>query len=257
MTKTPGNESAEISVLEIYQSVVEFCILGTSPMIMNRMSEKAKRELLLPKGRKSTAERAQNLKHSPLKEYRASAYKVSDDAAPARLCFHATGFKGAMASAALDLPGARKSEIGRLCWMEGFNIPIYGTPRLLMSVVKSADPNRTPDIRTRAILPEWACRLAVRFVRPRLTEQTVANLMAAAGVIVGVGDFRQEKGKGSFGQFALVGEDNADFQRIVKEQGRKAQDAALENPIPHDQDSEELLSWFSAEVVKLGRKEAA
>ena len=249
----------EISVLEIQQGVVEFCILGTSPLIMNRMSEKAKRELLLPKGRKTTAERAQSLKHNPVEEYRASVYRDASSEAPTRLSFPATGFKGAMMTAALDLPGARKSEIGRLVWTEGYSIGIYGVPRLFMSAVRSADMNRTPDIRTRAILPEWACRVRVRFVRPRLREQTVANLLAAAGITVGVGDFRQEKGKGNFGQFGLVGADDADFARIVAAGGAAAQDAALANPVPHDEESEELLAWFSAEVTRLhgNRKEAA
>ena len=249
----------EISVLEIQQGVVEFCILGASPLIMNRMSEKAKRELLMPKGRKTTAERAQSLKHEPISEHRASVYRDSDPGALTRLSFPATGFKGAMMTAALDLPGARKSEIGRLVWTEGYSIGIYGVPRLLMSAVRSADMNRTPDIRTRAILPEWACRVRIRFVRPRLREQTVANLLAAAGITVGVGDFRQEKGKGNFGQFGLASADDADFVRIVAQGGAAAQDEALANPLPHDEESEELLSWFSAEVTRLhgNRKEAA
>ena len=38
-----------------------------------------------------------------------------------------------------------------------------------------------------------------------------------------------------------------------------AQDAALADPVPYDADTEELLSWFSAEVVRLHgtKKEAA
>ena len=64
MAKAP--DSGEISVLKIQQGVVEFCLLGTSPLIFNRMAEKAKRELLMPKGRKTAADRAQSLKHQPV-----------------------------------------------------------------------------------------------------------------------------------------------------------------------------------------------
>ena len=254
-----ASTDGEISVLKIQQGVVEFCLLGSSPLIFNRMAEKAKRELLMPKGRKTAADRAQSLKHVPMDEYRASVYRTVGDSEPTRLVFPSPGFKGAMATAALDLPGAKKSEIGRLSYVEGLSVNVFGVPQIFMSVVRSADMNKTPDIRTRAILPEWACRIRVRFVMPRLREQTVANLLAAAGVTVGVGDFRQEKGKGSFGQFALVNADDPAFQRIVAEQGREAQDAALVDPVPYDADTEELLSWFSAEVVRLHgtKKEAA
>jgi hypothetical protein len=253
----PQKPDAEISVLEITQSDIEFCVLGTSPLIFNRMSEKAKRELLLPKGRKTKADRSQSLKHEPVEEFRASVYRRIDDGGPTRLVFPSTAFKGAMAAAALDLPGARKSEIGRLVYVVGDKVDIYGVPKLLMSVVRSADPNKTPDIRTRAIVAEWACRVRVRFVMPRLREQTVANLLAASGVTVGVGDFRQEKGKGSYGQFSLVGAEDADFARIVAAGGREAQDDGLARPEPYDLETEELLSWFGAEIVQLTGKKAA
>lgn len=245
-------EDAEISVLKIEQGVVEFCILGTSPLIMHRMAQKARGELLLPKGRKDAATRAATLKHNPVEEYRDAAHSFSDrDAGETRLFVPAPAFKGAIAAAALDMPGARKTEIGRLTWVEGYSVSVWGRPELLMSVVRQADINHTPDIRTRPILPEWACRLRVRFVKPRMTQTAVANLLAAAGVIIGVGDFRQEKGKGSFGQFELVSADNPDFVRITSEQGKAVQDDGMAHPVAHDQDTEELLSWFSGEVVKL------
>lgn len=259
MAKAPKADSGEISVLEIQQGVVEFCVLGRSPLILNRMSEKAKRELLMPKGRKTKADRAASLKHIPIEEYRASVYRNFREDAPTRLQFPATAFKAAMATAALDLPGASKSEIGRLVSVEGWNVAVYGVPQIFLSIVRSADMAKTPDVRTRALLPQWACRLQVRFVRPLLKMQTVANLLAAAGVTAGVGDFRQEKGKGSFGQFELVDADNPEFVRIMAEQGREAQDAALLAPEPYDEETAELLTWFEAEVVKLhgDRKEAA
>jgi hypothetical protein len=42
------NSSTEIIVQEIEQGEIEFCILGTSPLILNSMSEKAKQGLLFP-----------------------------------------------------------------------------------------------------------------------------------------------------------------------------------------------------------------
>jgi hypothetical protein len=251
---TKRAETSEISVLEISQGTAKFAIVGTSPLIFNRMAEKAKRELLMPKGRKTAADRAQSLKHMPLDEYRDSVYRNHGDAAATRLCLPAPAFKCAMGTAALDLPGTKKTEIGRLTWVTGRTVSVWGIPQLLMSVVRSADINKTPDIRTRAILPEWCCVVEINFVRPKLSAGAVGNLLAAAGITAGVGDFRQEKGKGSYGQYRLVEAADADFARIVKAGSLKAQDAALAEPQCYDADTEELLSWFSAQVVKLSDK---
>lgn len=258
MAMLPAKNDGEIVVHQIDEGVIDCCILGRSPLIFNRVSEKAKRQLLMPKGKKTAADKASSLKHNPMAEYRASVYRTLNDAAPTRLVFPSGAFKGAMATAALDLPGTKKTEIGRLVSVDGWNISMFGTPQLLMSIVRSADMNRTPDVRTRAILPEWACRVSIRFVKPRLRDQAIINLIAAAGFTAGVGDFRQEKGKGSFGLFNIVSHDNPDFLRVTQTQTRAEQDAALNDPACFDAETEELLTWFDAEVIKLtGKKIAA
>lgn len=62
----------EISITRLRKALLEVCILGESPIILNRMSEKALRELLYPDANKNTAaSRAQRLKHEPWKEFRA------------------------------------------------------------------------------------------------------------------------------------------------------------------------------------------
>jgi len=248
-------DQTEISVMEVSQQKVDYCVLGTTPIILNRMSEKVKNELLFPKGRKSSAERARSLKHNPFQEFKDSPYRLSDESAPTLLAHLATAFKKAIAGTALDIPGATKAQLSRLMWVEGEKVPLYGIPKLFMSVTRSADMNKTPDVRTRAIIPEWACYLTVSFATPMLKETVVSNLLAAAGQIQGVGDWRPEKGSGTFGQFALVEESNKDFQRILKEGNRQAQIDAMEACEPYDIDTEELLSWFVAEADSRGFKE--
>jgi hypothetical protein len=156
-----------------------------------------------------------------------------------------------MMTAALEMPGTKKTQIGRLVYVDGQNVSLYGTTQLRMDIVRMADINKTPDVRTRAILPEWACKIRIKYVMPAIRHQAVANLLAAAGVIIGVGDFRQEKGKGSFGQFALVEESNETFQRIISTGSRIAQEKAMENPVCYDAETENLFTWFNAEAEKL------
>lgn len=244
-------------ILTVSTGQFDCCIVGTSPLILNRMSQKAARELLMPKGRKTAIDKATSLKHVPLDEYRASAYVLKDEDSPTLLAHLATAFKGAIRSAALDMPGAKKSQIGRLTYIPGEFVGIYGVPKLFMSIVRSADMNRTPDVRTRAIVPQWACRLRITFVQPLIRAQAVANLLAAAGITIGIGDWRSEKGSGNYGQFRIADKDDAEFKRIVKEGGRAAQAKALENPVCYDDETTELLSWFEEERAKRALKGVA
>lgn len=244
---------AEISIVTLTEGEIRFCILGTSPLIQNRMTEKARQELLMPR-KKTAADRAGSLKHDPIAEFRSSPYRMANPDAPTLLALLPTMFKQAMGTAALRTPGAKKTEIAQLVRVDWDKMPVFGVPKIFSAVTRSADMNKTPDVRTRAILPEWACVLSVRFQTPILNEQTIANLLAAAGRVSGVGDWRQEKGSGSFGAFTLVDAKHPDFVRICKTGGRAAQEAALANPQPYDDETSELMSWFLAESAKRGHK---
>ncbi len=241
---------AEITVPRIEQSRTPFYVVGTSPLILNRMSRKAEIDLLLGGGRKTQAERQASLKHNPLEEFRASPYLLSEEA-PTLLGFMSSGFKGAMATAALDLPGMKKAQIGRLVYVEGDYVAVYGKPYLSMSVVRSADINHTPDIRTRCIVPRWACRVDVRYVASLLNAQAITNLLSAAGVTCGIGDWRPEKGKGSYGQFELVNGDDPEFKELTA-MGRSVQVAAMEAAEPYDAESAYLLDYWRSEIARRG-----
>src|SRR5690606_34742133 len=108
-----------------------------TPLIMNRMSQKVWQELVLPKGRKTAVEKASTMKHDPIQEYRDSPYRMDDPSAPTVLAMLPTMFKRAMGTAALDTPGAKKAQIGRLVYVEGEKIPVYGVPKVFMSITRS------------------------------------------------------------------------------------------------------------------------
>jgi hypothetical protein len=241
------SETVVDNVLEVKRGRVTICVVGETPLILNRMSQKARRELLLPRGKKTMSERATTLKHDPYEEFRASAYVLPDG--PTLLGILATAFKKSMMTAALDLPGTKKAQIGRLTYVDGEHVSVFGVQRLFMSITRSADMARTPDVRTRAIVPEWAARLTVTFTKPLITEQAVVRLLLAAGMSVGVGDWRLEKGSGNYGLFRLVQEDDAEFQAIVAEGKRAVQEQAFETPVCHDDETAELLAWYDQEVA--------
>jgi hypothetical protein len=254
MAKKQDTKEQALEIAKIEVGTIRFNLVGLTPMIMRRMSQKSAGELLLPKGRKTAADKAASLKHDPIAEYRESPYITESESAPTQIEQLATCFKKAIRNAALDFPGASKAQIGRLVWVSGERVSIYGVPQLHMAIVRSADINRTPDVRTRMIVPRWACSVSMRFTRPLINEQVIANLFAAAGLTQGVGDWRQEKGSGNFGQFRLCDDDDAEFQSVIAEGGRAAQIAAIEEPTPYDHETEELLAWYDVEIKRRGIK---
>lgn len=245
---------AAIQITPITVGSVSVAVLGMTPFICNRMAAKAKQDLLFPQQR-NRAELAARLKHDPLMEYRESPYISRDDADPTLIRHLATAFKNAVRSAALDTPGATKAAIGRLVWIEGEWVSIFGTPKLHMGVVRMRDMARTPDIRTRAILPEWAAFCTISYAKPMLNEKVVMQLLANAGITNGMGDWRQEKGSGSYGSFKIVSALDADLKRVMQEGGRDAQIAAMEDPKFYSEESQELYEWVYAEIERRGKGE--
>jgi hypothetical protein len=241
-------ELTELHIERLKQGRLTLRIVGTTPMYFNSMSVKAKRDLLLGGGRKTKAERA-NIKHHPLQEFRDSLYRKNYG--DTLLCFPAPGVKGAMATAALATAGISKVDVQRLIFLPEANMQIWGTPYLKMDVVRSADINKTPDIRTRAYLPRWCAEISVAYVMPTLNAHSIASILTNAGTIIGIGDFRQEKGKGSNGCFNVMGSDETSplWDELMKE-GRDVQQAAFDNPTAADTDTEELLEFYRSEVMR-------
>jgi hypothetical protein len=249
-----GPDSSVMEIQPLGKNSVDIAIIYESPLIFNRMAVKVQRGLLLPSGRKNAAERAASLKHDPIEEFRASPYRLKSDKEPTLVGIPAGAFKKAMAQAAIDIPGAAKAQIGRLTRVLALNdenlIPIYGIPYLKMDVTRSADIAHTPDVRTRACIKRWAAVLTVTYTTPNLTQKTIVNLCSGAGEIIGVGDWRQEKGSGDFGLWRITDGDDPEFRQILTEGGRAAQQAALDNPMPYDIESEDLLAWYQSELVR-------
>lgn len=250
-----GEKETTIEIAAVPERTLRVNIVGTTPFVCNRMSEKVKQGLLLPKGKKTTAEKASTQKHEPRTEFRSSPYRLTTG--PTLLGIPGAAFKRSMANAALVIPGAKKAEIGRLCWVNGMLVPLFGLPELFMAVTRSADIARTPDVRTRAIIPAWASVVEITFGATALNETAIANLLTAAGKFIGVGDGRQEKGALNFGQFRIANDDDPELKEILATGGRQAQTEALAAAKCHDDETQELLDWYDVEVQRRGFKVVA
>ena len=243
-------EAGTLHIDALKQGRVTLRMIGSTPFYFNAMSAKAKRSLLVGGGKKTAAEKKE-LKHDPEEEFRASVYRKRDG--DTLLCFPAPGVKGAMATAALETPGVTKTSVQRLIFLPEMKIQIWGKPYLKMDVVRSADMNKTPDIRTRAFLPRWCAEVDIAYVTPTLSVHAIVSLLQNAGAIVGIGDFRQEKGRGSFGTFSVAGDDLGDFQTYwdeVTAEARDVQQAAMDNPEMADEETAELMEMLEEERAK-------
>lgn len=246
--KKTTNEPTTLIIDALKQGRVTMRIIGSTPMYYNAMSVKAKRSLLIGGGKKTAAEKKE-IKHDPEQEFRDSVYKTRTG--PTLLAFPAAGIKNGMATAALVTDGVKKTDVQRLIFLPQEKISIWGRPYLRMDVVRSADMNRTPDIRTRAFLPRWCAEIDISFVTPNLNMHSIGSLVNNAGLVSGLGDFRQEKGKGSYGTFRLVSteEDEALWEELQGE-ARDAQQAALDEPEAYDDETRELWAMLRQERMR-------
>jgi hypothetical protein len=235
----------EIQTIELAQATYQ--LYGITPLIMHRFDWKAWQELLMPSRKKNQAEKEASLKHDPVNEFRNCIYLNRDRTRKALIHLPEGAIHQCVAAAAIDMPGAKRTQMERLTGVVDTQIDLFGVPQMFMRMVRNSDMNRTPDVRTRPIFPQWACSVTIRWVKNRLTEKTIGNLIGAAGQIVGIGDWRPERG-GSYGRFNLVAHDDRRFLDIVNKQGRVAQDSALKEPIYFDDDTREIMTWFESEV---------
>lgn len=244
-----SKKTDRIEVPALKTDSIRVRIIGTTPLFQNRMSAKVKQQLLVGSRKKTAAERAA-IKHHPLEEFRDSAEVIPDG--PTALGLRVVAIKSAMCDAAIETAGLTKAGTQRLLFFPGDHAPLYGVPQLRMDVVRSADMNKTPDVRSRAFLPVWGSEFDINFVTPQLSKTSVVTLLSNAGILIGLGDYRQQKGKGAFGAFEVVGTGTDDdrWTELVKSHCRDAQLAALEEPEYAGEETAELMEFYFNEAKK-------
>jgi len=248
-TKKKAEETKIVAIQPIKIATTRIHFVGVSPMIMHRFPKKAQQELLMPSRPMNRAEKASVLKHDPIQEFRESIYINRDKKQPTAIHVPSGSFARALANTALDIPGASKAQMLRLTSVVTEVVNIWGLPKLYMRMVRLNDISKTPDVRTRAVFAEWAGYYDLRYVSSLIKENAVHTLAHAGGVINGIGDWRSEKG-GQYGAYRICDPGDAEYKKIIKEQGRQAQLDAIAEATPFDDDSEELLAWFQKEAER-------
>jgi hypothetical protein len=198
---TASQQAASVVIPKVAASTLRIPIRGTSPLIVHKFSQKAKQTMLdNMQGRKQPKE-----PRDPDADYRASLY-LHDDETPG---LPVLAFKASTVSAARLFDKSVTMTMLRQClfftaeWSEKEQVQlvrINGEHQMREDVVRVG--NGGTDLRYRAMFPTWTTHVDVTYVKSMLSRESVLSLIDAAGMGVGVGEWRPEK-SGDFGCFSI------------------------------------------------------
>lgn len=191
---------AQVTIRQIEAQTMIVPILGLSPLIVHRFSEKAKRQMLDTMQGKSTPKEPKD----PVAEYKAAFYRFKDGGyGMPCIAFKAATVGGcrfygkAVTMTSIKQYIFTRGEVG----MDGQQLArIDGEPRMREDVVRVGRGGA--DLRYRPEFPEWSTELTVTFVTGSVDRDSVLSLIDAGGMGVGVGEWRPEK-DGDFGTYRV------------------------------------------------------
>lgn len=189
--KTPTSDTIQLPELNIKTATIE--LHGTTPLIVHRFAEKARKEML---DKMMKVAKIGKDAYSPEEMYQDSLYIMEDG----RTGFPAVAFKAAAVAAANDA-GIQKVLARRSFHITGGElVPIRGEHRMREDVVRIA--MGTSTIRHRAEYPTWSVAITVAYNASIITLDQLVNLFNIAGFGVGVGEWRPER-DGIFGTWEV------------------------------------------------------
>jgi hypothetical protein len=226
--RAPDTKLIQLPQLTIER--MEVVLMGTSPLIVHRFAEKAKKEIL--NKQKQSANKGRKAK-DPLQDFNDSVYLLPDG----RHGFPAVSFKAAGVGACTSLAGVTKVAARQAFHVNGelstrpgvFEgavtteelVPIFSRPPTIREDMVRIAMGGT-DIRYRAQYWPWAVILQVAYNPTALSAEQVLNLFNVAGFACGVGEWRPER-DGQNGQFRIA--QSADM-KLVAELQRAAEAVA-------------------------------
>jgi hypothetical protein len=179
---------------------VTFTIRGLSPLLMNSASAFTHADEGGPKTRKIP---------TPEEEAQSGLYMVGEG-----LGFIASAFRKAIVVAAkgrrvgrMGLPGIVQSAVFET--VEHVTLVDPDTGKQLteyeIDIRGARPPGQGMVRRARPLIPKWQCDIDFEYDEELVTPEIIGDLLKAAGMRVGVGNFRPEKA-GRFGRFEVVGQ---------------------------------------------------
>jgi hypothetical protein len=200
--KAPPDEPIVLRRLE--RSIVDVPIVGQTPLIPHKWSEKARRMMLDKQQGKAVEKKAPK---NPEQEAHDATYWMEDGTTPG---MPATAFKAAIADAARRFESLTQVLLKQSVFVEGEGddqlVPIFGDITMREDMPRNA--TGVADLRYRNQVWPWEATLRIEYVTSALTLGALIALVDAAG-LGGVGDWRPSAPKsksGTFGRWTVTGE---------------------------------------------------
>ena len=190
---TAKQDPQEVKLAGLAIEGIRLRLVGTSPLIVHKWSEKAKKQMLDKQMKRASQGKAAK---DPDQDYRESLY-IRDDGTYG---FPAVAFKAAAVRAGTYCEMKMVFLRGAF-HVEGDLVHVEGEPQRREDMVRVG--MGTADIRYRAEFADWSALLRVEFNARAVSEVQVVNLIEVAGFSVGVGDWRPEK-DGDHGRFRVT-----------------------------------------------------
>lgn len=209
---TAKKEVVEIPAIDIKDANIE--IIGDSPLIMHKWSEKAKREML-EKQMKVAKSKGHDAKN-PVEDFIDSMYWLSGKpekkdeqgflesmkTGNARFGFPSVAFKAAAVNGGYRAGVTKnRTTMNAAFHIQGEYVEINGNPKMRQDMVRVG--MGTADIRYRGEFTEWSAVLPITYNAGAITLEQLCNLFNLGGFAVGVGEWRPEK-SGSYGMFHVA-----------------------------------------------------
>ena len=195
-------EIIEIPAIELEEFNIR--IVGDSPLIVHKWSEKAKKQILDKQMKKASKGREAK---DPWQDYCDSMYWLSEkpehptqeDIDKATFGFPIVAFKAAAVDGGYQSGVIKTKTIARAAFhIKGEFAVIDGKPEPREDMVRIALGGT--DIRYRGEFKEWATTLTIVLNRNAMSKAQVVNLMNLGGFACGIGEWRNAK-DGGFGAF--------------------------------------------------------
>lgn len=207
----------EVQIAPIQTEVIELELIVSTPLIVNKFSEKAKREILDKQMKKAKAGRAAK---DPFEDFLGSLHVLPGQKPPVKKLkvgeswpykpntfgFPSTAFKAAVINAVGFCGGITKTLVRGAVHVLGDLVPLKFSSVTMREDVVRVGPwgNKVADLRFRGEFRDWSVRLQVRYNKRLVSIEQIANLFEHAGFAIGVGEWRPEKsGGGSNGTFSV------------------------------------------------------
>ena len=193
----------EIPAIEI--KTIHVQIIGDSPLIVHKWSEKAKKEMLDKQMKKATTGKVAK---DPWMDYCDSMYWLTgepeeyptqEDIDNAKFGFPACAFKACAIDAGYQQGLIPKKTTARGAFhIVGDMVEIEGKPEMREDMVRIGQG--TADIRYRAEFKDWKATLEIRYNPNAMSDEQIVNLLNMGGFSNGVGEWRPSK-DGAYGTF--------------------------------------------------------